>query len=109
MKTRGRRLTSDGEKPGIWTERAWADERHPQRFVNVPPPDGLSYRPGPPPPPAIGAKVDLSWVMASDTSYAATDGTTPRDLNAVAAALGVDPSAFFADSVTKALSAKRAA
>lgn len=37
-----------------------------------------------------------------------TEGTSPRDLNAVAAALGVDVASFFAPSVTKAL-AKRAA
>lgn len=32
-----------------------------------------------------------------------TEGTAPRDLNAVAAALGVDVASFFAPSVTKAL------
>jgi hypothetical protein len=77
MKIRGRKLVSDGERPGIWTERSWADQRHPQRFVNVPPPDGLSYRPGPPPMHAIGAIIEMSWVMASDTSFdLTTDGTT---------------------------------
>ena len=67
MKSRGRKLVQDGERPGIWTERRNADERHPGRYVNVPPPDGLNYRPGPPPAHALGAKVDLSWVMQSDT------------------------------------------
>lgn len=36
----------------------------------------------------------------------ATDGTAPRDLNEVAAALGVDVSAFFAPAVTRALTPK---
>src|SRR5262245_42168513 len=67
FKTRGRRLVQDGERPGILTERGWADQRHPQRFVNVPPPDGLNYRPGPPATHAIGAKVDLAWTIASDS------------------------------------------
>lgn len=80
MKTRARRLIEDGERPGIWTERSWADPRHPSRFVNVPPPDGLNYRPGPPAAHSIGARVDLSWVMASDTSYAFTDGDTMQGL-----------------------------
>lgn len=39
----------------------------------------------------------------------ATEGTSPRDLNAVADALGVTVAAFFAPAVTRALSAKRAA
>lgn len=67
FKVKGRRLVSDGEKPGIWTTRENADPRHPQRFVRVPPPDGLSYRPGPPDTHSIGATVDMSWSMVSDT------------------------------------------
>lgn len=78
MKTRGRRLQEDGERPGVYTERGWADERHPQRYVNVPPPDGLNYRPGPPAAHSIGARVDLSWAMDSDTSFGSTDGTTQQ-------------------------------
>ena len=66
FKVRGRRLVEDGER-AIWTTRDNADQAHPQRFVNVPPPDGISYRPGPPAMHAIGARVDLSWVMQSDT------------------------------------------
>ena len=38
----------------------------------------------------------------------ATEGTTPRDLNAVADALDVEPSAFFDPTVTRALSRKAA-
>lgn len=67
FKVKGRKLVEDGERPGVYTVRSWADERHPGRFVHVPPPDGLSYRPGPPPMHAIGARVDLSYVIASDT------------------------------------------
>lgn len=74
FKTRGRRLISDGERPGVWTEKAWADQRHPQRFVRVPPPDGLNYRPGPPPPHSIGANVDLGWWMQSRND-GGVDGT----------------------------------
>jgi transcriptional regulator with XRE-family HTH domain len=50
--------------------------------------------------------LDLGLDRSTVTKWA-TDGTTPRDLNAVAAALGVDPSAFFAPDVTEALSGKR--
>lgn len=78
MKTRGRKLMSDGERPGVYTEKGWVDQRHPSRYVNVPPPDGLNYRPGPPAMHAIGARVDLSWVVASDTSYASTDADTQQ-------------------------------
>jgi hypothetical protein len=73
FKVRGRKLEQDGERPGIWTERSWVDHQHPQRYVNVPPPDGLSYRPGPPPMHALGDTVDMGWVMASDTHQPDTD------------------------------------
>lgn len=35
--------------------------------------------------------------------------TAPRDLNATAAALGVEPSAFFAPEITRRLTSRRAA
>ncbi len=73
FKVRGRRLVEDGERPGVLTTRDNADQAHPQRFVRVPPPDGLTYRPGPPAQHSIGARVDLSWVMASDTHVAGSD------------------------------------
>ena len=78
FKVRGRKLVADGERPGIWTTRENADQLHPQRFLNVPPPDGLTYRPGPPQMHADGARVELSYVMASDTSYAFTDSDTQQ-------------------------------
>lgn len=78
MKTRGRKLQPDGERPGIWVERSWADRKHPQRYVRVPPPDGLTYRPGPPAQHKIGARVDLSWVMVSDTNCGTDGGTTQQ-------------------------------
>lgn len=67
MKTRGRKLVQDGERPGVWTTRGNADQRHPQRNVNVPPPDGLTYRHGPPAAHSIGARIDITWTMQSDT------------------------------------------
>ena len=39
----GRKLRQDGEI-GIWTTKP--DQRHPQRYVRVPGPDGLGWRPG---------------------------------------------------------------
>lgn len=53
----------------------------------------------------LAAEMDLD---RSTVTKWRTEGTSPRDLNAVAAALGVEPAAFFAPAVTKALS-KRAA
>lgn len=80
MKVKGRNLVSDGEHPGIWVEKGWADPRHPSRFVNVPPPDGLHYRPGPPATHAIGARVDLAFSMRSDTHATGTDTAQPYDV-----------------------------
>ena len=77
FKVRGRQLRSDGERPGVWTTRENVDPIHPQRYVNVPPPEGLNYRPGPPPMHSIGAKVDLAWSMQSDTHVARSDTEQP--------------------------------
>lgn len=62
FKEKGRRLKMDGER-GILTVDA--DPVHPQRFVRVPPPDGMNYRPGPAQRDSMGARVDLSYCVAS--------------------------------------------
>ena len=57
------------------------------------------------------SRPDLAKALDLDRSTVtkwATVGTTPQDLNATADALGVDVAAFFAPSVTRALSRKAA-
>lgn len=88
MKTRGRKLMSDGERPGVYAEKGWVDQRHPSRYVNVPPPDGLNYRPGPPAMHAIGATVDLGTVVASDTTSLTDDGTSQQSADVLRRAFG---------------------
>lgn len=77
MKTRGRRLVQDGEMPGVWTSKGNADPQHPSKYLRIPPPDGLNYRPGPPAMHSIGVKVDLAWSMQSDTHVAGSDTQQP--------------------------------
>ncbi len=67
FKVRGRQLVEDGERRGILTTRDNADQVHPQRYVRVPPPDGLTYRRGPPAMDSEGARLDLSYFIQSDT------------------------------------------
>jgi len=62
FKEKGRRLRQDGERGILTTD---PDPVHPQRFVRVPPPDGMNYRPGPPQRDAMGARIDLSYCVAS--------------------------------------------
>ena len=93
FKVRGRTLGQDGERPGIWGERSWLDEASPQRYVSVPPPDGIHYRPGPPAAHSIGAKVDLTWVMQSDTHVAGSDTQQPNGFPGVLRK-GVAPCCF---------------
>ena len=57
------------------------------------------------PRPRLAALLDLD---RSPVTKWATEGTAPRDLNATAEALGVEVAAFFAASVTRALSRKAA-
>ena len=98
MKVKGRKLVSDGERPGLWVEKGWADPRHPSRYVNIPPPEGLNYRPGPPAMHAIGAKVDLTWTMKSDTHVTPGDTQQPygvlRRLPFQGSAFSIDPEAL---------------
>jgi hypothetical protein len=99
FKVKGRKLIQDGERP-IWTTRENADQEHPQKYVRVPGPDGITYRPGPPAMHSIGAIVDCSWVMASDT-HPLGDGDVQqgvgvlRRFTAPALSLYLDPSAVF--------------
>ena len=99
FKVKGRKLVEDGERP-IWTTRGNADQEHPQKYVRVPGPDGMSYRPGPAAMHSIGAIVDCSWVVASDT-HQQNEGDTQqgigvlRRLRAPSLSLYLDPSAPF--------------
>jgi hypothetical protein len=96
FKVKGRKLVQDGEQP-IWTTRGNADQEHPQKYVRVPGPDSLAYRPGPPAMHSIGAIVDMSWVMASDT-HQQNEGDTQqgvgvlRRFQAPALSIYIDPS-----------------
>lgn len=103
FKVKGRKLVLDGEQP-IWTTRGNADQEHPQKYVRVPGPDNTSYRPGPPAMHSIGAIVDCSWVVASDT-HPQNEGDTQqgigvlRRLAAPALSLYLDPSVTRAEEL----------
>ena len=57
FKEKGRKLSEDGERPGLWTRDR--DDIHPQRFPVVPGPDGAHFRPGVPAPHSIPIEVAL--------------------------------------------------